>query len=724
MMASEMLALALLAYAAFALPGCYEDAADARLLAHTVCDKTGGCTALTLEYCAAACRALKYGIAGVEAGHACFCDHAVPAGATSTPDAECNATCSGTTSPGQTKERCGGDLRLWAYNATTTPLPAPPVPPSAFPDARDVTQAQIVFEAGYVDQTYCASNYPSAWTCVLTASLGGEGSSGEQCYATSTSDDGASWTNVTTIEAGIASGGYPNAYATVVAEETSGRVHAIYNVNSENKTAPGRNDLMGGFFRRYSDDDGATWSDQRYAVPTRATAVDRENTFKGDTQMLWTVDQIKTGPFGVGFAFTKIGGYVENPPEEVFIMFSPNLLTEPDQDEVTWEMVPSGDHGIVPPPQFDNKTTVIEEPKLLPLANGTGFTILTRSNRGLLFEATTRDDTGRSGWRPTTLARYADPLDPSKPLGDFGAFVTSVKSSRAPFTAKRIPGTDRFLLLFYNSHVDGVRNPYWLSAGREAPDGSLLWSQPEVAIFDRSYQTTGTAAGGYPDFLFADGAVKVALAQKGMPTHVSTFFLVDLDPALVAGLLAQESAAGEPDADRLAVNGTSGSFPAVAWPDLRNVSEPRQGFALSFKVAGHNASKDGDLLLSDAAVQLVVGTNGAPRLLVKGAGGAALDFTADRACAAKLSKPGPHAVTVVADAGPRLAFVVVDGALCDGGGVVGKGWTWLPAPLAAMVPGGTVAVGATYAGTILEARAYARALATSEVVGQHRGWLL
>ena len=120
MMASEMLALALLAYAAFALPGCYEDAADARLLAHTVCDKTGGCTALTLEYCAAACRALKYGIAGVEAGHACFCDHAVPAGATSTPDAECNATCSGTTSPGQTKERCGGDLRLWAYNATVS----------------------------------------------------------------------------------------------------------------------------------------------------------------------------------------------------------------------------------------------------------------------------------------------------------------------------------------------------------------------------------------------------------------------------------------------------------------------------------------------------------------------------------------------------------------------------------------------------------------------------
>ena len=52
--------------AAAVLPGCYVDDASQRLLGKTICEKTGGCTALTLEYCAAACRALHYGVAGVE----------------------------------------------------------------------------------------------------------------------------------------------------------------------------------------------------------------------------------------------------------------------------------------------------------------------------------------------------------------------------------------------------------------------------------------------------------------------------------------------------------------------------------------------------------------------------------------------------------------------------------------------------------------------------------
>ena len=372
--------------AAAVLPGCYVDDASQRLLGKTICEKTGGCTALTLEYCAAACRALHYGVAGVEAGHACYCDHALPATARKAAAAsECNATCSGTTSPGIAREACGGSLRLFAYNATTTPLPPPPVAPSAFPDTRDITQAKVVFQAGYVDQTYCAALNRSAWSCVLTASLGGEGSSGEQTYATQTFDGGATWTDVATIEAGIGEGGLPNAYATVAADGR-GRLHAIYNLNVENTSAPGRNDLMGGFFRRYSDDGGATWSRERYAVPTPTTALDRANTFKGKTKMLWTVDQVKAVPgWGAGFAFTKIGGYVENPPEEVFIMRSPNLLEEREnQSAIKWEMVPAGDRGLVPPPAYSPASTVIEEPKLLPLPNGTGFTVVTRSNRGVL----------------------------------------------------------------------------------------------------------------------------------------------------------------------------------------------------------------------------------------------------------------------------------------------------------------------------------------------------
>ena len=35
----------------------------------------------------------------------------------------------------------------------------------------------------------------------------------------------------------------------------------------------------------------------------------------------------------------------------------------------------------------------------------------------------------------------------------------------------------------YNSH----RNPYFLSSGLEDGHGQILWSQPEVALYDRLY---------------------------------------------------------------------------------------------------------------------------------------------------------------------------------------------------------------------------------------------
>ena len=38
------------------------------------------------------------------------------------------------------------------------------------------------------------------------------------------------------------------------------------------------------------------------------------------------------------------------------------------------------------------------------------------------------------------------------------------------------------------------RNPYWLAAGLEAAGGEILWSQPEVALFDR-YHSVPEAGG-------------------------------------------------------------------------------------------------------------------------------------------------------------------------------------------------------------------------------------
>ena len=111
---------------------------------------------------------------------------------------------------------------------------------------------------------------------------------------------------------------------------------------------------------RYSDNDGATWSADRYLVPYPDTWIDRHNTFNGSYHIMWTVDQIKRLPAGlgpthksnndsVGFGFTKIGTYIQSPPEEVFFMVSPNLLREPNVSAVEWDLYPHGDHGVRAP---------------------------------------------------------------------------------------------------------------------------------------------------------------------------------------------------------------------------------------------------------------------------------------------------------------------------------------------------------------------------------------
>ena len=58
----------------------------------------------------------------------------------------------------------------------------------------------------------------------------------------------------------------------------------------------------------------------------------------------------------------------------------------------------------------------------------------------------------------------------------------------------------RYLLLYYNNlgRAGEGRNPYWLAAGLEA-GGEILWSAPEVGLFDRYHSLP--EAGGYPDFI-------------------------------------------------------------------------------------------------------------------------------------------------------------------------------------------------------------------------------
>jgi hypothetical protein len=75
-----------------------------------------------------------------------------------------------------------------------------------------------------------------------------------------------------------------------------------------------------------------------------------------------------------------------------------------------------------------------------------------------------------------------------------------------------------YLLLFYNNAGSsfGQRDPYWLAAGVEHKTAGILWSQPEIVLYDR-YQHTAEA-GGYPDFIQSktDGEIYITETQKSI----------------------------------------------------------------------------------------------------------------------------------------------------------------------------------------------------------------
>lgn len=229
---------------------------------------------------------------------------------------------------------------------------------------------------------------------------------------------------------------------------------------------------------RFSDDGGESWSLDRFEVPVRLTAIDRNNTWKGAVKILWAVDQAKTRPPGDGddgrifWGFTKVGQYELNPPEEVFLISSPNARSERNASKVIWETLPAGDVGIAPP---GGNPAIGEEPHVVPLHSGGMFMVM-RTTQRYLGAASTADPTGASGWTNASFATFwsASPA----------ALGRHLKQGRGPSTLKLL-ASGRYVLLYYNQGTDDYtgRNPYWLAVGVEE-EGVVRFSQPEVVLYD------------------------------------------------------------------------------------------------------------------------------------------------------------------------------------------------------------------------------------------------
>ena len=89
-----------------------------------------------------------------------------------------------------------------------------------------------------------------------------------------------------------------------------GRVYVFYDYNGEKIHSLGdqeniREDMLGWYCYKYTDDGGNSWSD-RYRLPVRLTGVDYQNDWNGEVQILWGIGKPVDVNEGMMFAFSKI----------------------------------------------------------------------------------------------------------------------------------------------------------------------------------------------------------------------------------------------------------------------------------------------------------------------------------------------------------------------------------------------------------------------------------
>lgn len=605
-------------------------------------------------------------------------------------------------------------------------------------DWRFLSNGNLMLEDLYLDQPQCAlytppSPSPVRWVCTIARNSQPEGHFGEHSEILYSDDSGVTWVTGIRLEPpGVPTNSYGNILVT-----DFGRLIVLYNMNLHNIThfpngSPfTRDDELGFMVWRYSDDGGATWSQDRYTVPLRNTSVDRSNTFNGATQIFWSVDQIKrTRTGGSLHAYTKIGTYMQSAPEESFFILSNNVNTETNASLVAWDLYPQGDVGVRPPGPPGGMQW--EEAHVVQLATQPGMFTVCRTSTGYLGAAFTLDDSGAGGWSEGHFATFSSKGLPA-------ASGRWVKNPEGPITLKRF-SNGLYLLLFYFNSVPGyspknstrnARNPYWLAVGWEEGDGEVHFSQPEV-VLHYSPLAFGTGTGpGYPDFI-EDKEGRVFITE----TNKTQARVHPIDPDFLA-LLFSAATINATATQCLALafppGGSQGtSFPTPKLPDFTGPSPT--GATLGLWLSGHSAAPPNSTLIDvGGPLRLSVGAEGGALelTLTDAATGTSATLTTDVDCTERLLQGGsdPHYVAVVVDAAARILTWSVDGVVCDGGqggdggGGVYWGWEWVPSAMSnlnANPAAPTFVLGKGYGGRILGGGWYGRALMHTELVGNYR----
>lgn len=394
-------------------------------------------------------------------------------------------------------------------------------------DWRNAKYGSQIHSDGYIDQPYVVILPDRTWLCVFTTGRGEEGTGGQHIASVRSSDQGKSWSVPVLIEKpGNESSSWAMPYLT-----SYGRVYVFYTHNGDKihslkgKTNI-REDMLGWYCFRYSDDGGRSWS-ARYRIPMRKTVCDLTNDWDGKVQMFWGVGKPVDLHEGMILAFTKINRYLLDNTEGWFFRCD-NINTEHDVRKLNWIMLPEGDTGV----KNDQLGPVNEEHNLVHIGHDTLYCV-ERTISGSPAESYSYD--GGQSWTLPQKLSYGNGL--------------GVKNPRA---CPRIwkCGNGKFLLWFH--HHGGwdftFRNPVWLSGGK-LENGKIKWGAPEIFLYEEDIQSRMS----YPDLIEQDGKYWISETNKSEARihEVPPEFLAKLWNNYTYGYRDQQGVIIEPEKEKL-----------------------------------------------------------------------------------------------------------------------------------------------------------------------------
>ena len=591
-------------------------------------------------------------------------------------------------------------------------------------DWRLITEGREIPSDSYCDQPYIVIADDGAWVCIMTTGAGHEGQAGQHVVCMRSTDRGATWTQPVAVEP--ADG--PEASFAVLLKVPGGRLYAFYNHNTDNVRSVKaddppfeggkcqRVDSLGHYVFKYSDDGGRTWSADRYDIPQRLMAIDRENADGGELLYFWNVGRPFIHEGAAYVSLHKVGGFGDGffTRSEGVLLRSEGLLAERDPAKITWETLPDGDAGLRTPP---GGGPVAEEQSYCVLSDGSFYCVY-RTIDGHPACSYSRDSART--WSEPRYACYAD--------------GRRMKHPRAANFAWRC-SNGKYLYWFHNhggrhlgehpgrrglSYND--RNPVWLCGGVEVdgPEGrQIQWSQPEIVLYDDDPYIRMS----YPDLIEEDGRHYVTETQKDVAR------VHELDKDLLAHLWSQHEVRERATDGLLLELQPGGPMPAeVEMPRLPHFTQRHPGRA-DYGTLRTRAGFSLDLWLCLETMepgQVVVDGRAEDgrglRLQTTSAGTLEIGLNDGRTesrwdCDPGLLSAGKlHHVVVTVDGGPAIITFVVDGHLGDGGDYRQFGWGRFNPDLRDVHGSDRLRIGSQVKGL----RVYDRHLLTSEAIGNFR----